>query len=83
MSEPQRPGGKRCDVLVQALHWLEGDAPSVNLKFLPTSVAMFTDATHLEVFPSDGEPSMACGFPPGLGVGRARPAVTSASVMVW
>ena len=65
-------GCKRCEVLVQALHWLEGDAAGVNLKFLPTSVAMFTDATYLEVFPSGGEPSMACGFPPGLGVGRTR-----------
>lgn len=69
-------GCLRCKVLDQALHYL-GPIPnlstsSVNLKFLPTSVAMFTASDYLEIFPSDGEPSMACGFPPGLGIGRTR-----------
>lgn len=71
-------GCKSCEVLGQAMHWLglpdgaAGGATRVNLKFLPTSVAMFMDTTYLEVFPSDGEPSMSCGFPPSWEVGRTR-----------
>lgn len=74
LREAAEQGCKRCEVLVQALHYLGpgGKIGDVNLKFLPTSVAMFNALTYLEIFPSEGEPSRACGFPPGVGNGRKR-----------
>lgn len=70
-------GCKRCKVLKQALHYL--DLPKVSdrevrLKFLPTSVAMFTEVPprYIEIFPHDDEPSRTHGFPLATKNGRQR-----------
>lgn len=76
IKEAAEKGCKRCEVLVQALYYLdlqESDE-EVKLKFLSTSVAMFTDnpPRHLEVFPSEDKATRVCGFPPGMKNGRRR-----------
>lgn len=78
---------RRCAVLGQVLHMLgsRGDGHDVRLKFLPASVAMFVvepEPAYLEIFPADGSPSTACGFPPTNKAGRGRfPAATDAACL--
>ncbi|SPO04995.1 uncharacterized protein DNG_07680 [Cephalotrichum gorgonifer] len=65
-------GCKRCQVIAQAHFYLGGPTNGpVRLKFLPTSLAMSTPLSCIEVFPGDGSLPRAMGFPPP-GKGRHR-----------